>query len=515
MASSTWRPAWEREGREPSWAVGLEAGNAHNPFGGCKFLWGNTPAIDVLQIDRNEGRTYRRDIALLFAASGDLRHVVKTISALQTSVKRHVTIDINDLEFSVVARNAILLLLALKTQASSVGCSESPAPDIADAMIHIWYSAFLPSRILLLLQEVVKPLLDDVCSQIGARAPEKKQGKTWKFSDHCTFRLVLKKSDWIRLRKFLDGPECPDATEVRRAVTLAQSRADYRDRWYFKESTPLMRVAKRRFQEDGLLLPFGHPRTEFNTPNPTLFNDSSWPMDDKADPSSGWPIDDVQAVSLPASGDWYGKLYIYLHNLFQDFLARIRGATVTFRLFNVDAVLLPSYLDRQYTRIEVSNVCDGAYIGIEKTISTFLPLLEPTGINRHATLITLFLNAVKEMAKQEGDTIPKLEHLFSFLPTPQVRRVRWDIDADFTRFWDARDMTSDVEKHFSRYTKLLNFAGISKTTGAVMKDGNTVIEKWPTRPKLGVHEIGAKEEFRRLLGSSFTCIERYVEWRRA
>lgn len=77
-------------------------------------------------------------------------------------------------------------------------------------------------------------------------------------------------------------------------------------------------------------------------------------MDDKADPSSGWPIDNVQAVSLPASGDWYGKLYIYLHNLFQDFLARIRGATVTFRLFNVDAVLLPSYLDRQYTRIEVT-----------------------------------------------------------------------------------------------------------------------------------------------------------------
>lgn len=80
-------------------------------------------------------------------------------------------------------------------------------------------------------------------------------------------------------------------------------------------------------------------------------------MDDKADPSSGWPIDDVQAVPLPASGDWYGKLYIYLHKLFQEFLARIRSATVTFRLFNVDAVLLPSYLDRKYTRIEVTLRC--------------------------------------------------------------------------------------------------------------------------------------------------------------
>lgn len=190
------------------------------------------------------------------------------MAALGTSVDRHVTIDINDLEFSVVARNAILLLLAVKSQASSIDCPESSAPDIADAMIHIWYSAFLPSKILLLLQDLVKPLIDDVCCQIGTRAPEKRQGKTWKFSEHCTFRLVLKKSDWIRLRKLLEGSKCPDASEVRKAVTLAGSRADYRDRWYFKESTPFMRIAKRRFQEDGILLPFGHPRAGFDTPNP-------------------------------------------------------------------------------------------------------------------------------------------------------------------------------------------------------------------------------------------------------
>ena len=63
--------------------------------------------------------------------------------------------------------------------------------------------------------------------------------------------------------------------------------------------------------------------------------------------------------------------------------------------------------------------------------------------------------------------------------------------------------------------KLLNFAGMSRTTSAVMKDGNTIIEKWPTRPKLGAHEIGAQEEFRRPLGSNLTCIERYGEWWRA
>lgn len=59
-----------------------------------------------------------------------------------------------------------------------------------------------------------------------------------------------------------------DAVQIRTAVTLAPERADYRDRWYYKEASPSMRIAKERFREDGLLLPFGHPRAAFDVPNP-------------------------------------------------------------------------------------------------------------------------------------------------------------------------------------------------------------------------------------------------------
>lgn len=41
------------------------------------------------------------------------------------------------------------------------------------------------------------------------------------------------------------------AAQIRTAVTLAPERADYRDRWYFKEASPAMRIAKQRFREDG------------------------------------------------------------------------------------------------------------------------------------------------------------------------------------------------------------------------------------------------------------------------
>ena len=67
MAKEHWRPAWDREGRIPPWASGVASTNWHNVFGGSKYLWGNTPAVDVLNLKRNEGIGYKEDIALLFA----------------------------------------------------------------------------------------------------------------------------------------------------------------------------------------------------------------------------------------------------------------------------------------------------------------------------------------------------------------------------------------------------------------------------------------------------------------
>jgi hypothetical protein len=67
MGKDNWRPAWDREGRAPPWASGIAAKNWHNVFGGSKYLWGNTPALDILKLEQNEGLSYQDDIALLFA----------------------------------------------------------------------------------------------------------------------------------------------------------------------------------------------------------------------------------------------------------------------------------------------------------------------------------------------------------------------------------------------------------------------------------------------------------------
>lgn len=48
-------------------------------FGGNKYLWGNVPAIDVLQLAKNEGDSYDHDVHLLFA--GKLNNALSKVSS--------------------------------------------------------------------------------------------------------------------------------------------------------------------------------------------------------------------------------------------------------------------------------------------------------------------------------------------------------------------------------------------------------------------------------------------------
>lgn len=77
-------------------------------------------------------------------------------------------------------------------------------------------------------------------------------------------------------------------------------------------------------------------------------------MDDKSDPSSGWPISDVQQTPWPAPQDWYGKLYAQLHHVLCSFLSRLEKNQIGFTLYNLDVEDLPQHLQpNSFSRIEV------------------------------------------------------------------------------------------------------------------------------------------------------------------
>lgn len=166
----------------------------------------------------------------------------------------------NDRDLDVVARNVIVLLIALVVD---------NIDEAVDCIIHIWYSALIRKSDLDILQKQILPLIESVCEKIKSKAPSSRLGKTWTFGQR-SLRLVLEKSSWDSLLFSMNIPEgltAERAKQIRTAVTLAESRQDYRDRHLLFQS-PSRRIANNRFWGDGLLLPFGSRRDDFREPNP-------------------------------------------------------------------------------------------------------------------------------------------------------------------------------------------------------------------------------------------------------
>jgi hypothetical protein len=64
-----------------------------------------------------------------------------------------------------------------------------------------------------------------------------------------------------------------------------------------------------------------------------------------------------------------------------------------------------------------------------------------------------------------------------------------------------------------RYMAQLNFDAIAKSIGVARKKHHIILEAWPTALKLKPTQIGAQEESKPLLASSYTGLERNVEWK--
>lgn len=276
-----WKPDWATTGRTPAF-VG-DNGPSQVVFGGNKYLWGNVPAIDVLQLAKNEGRNYDQDVHLLFAgkisytasnlvvgtseplitistASGDLRNVIETVSSIPETFQKSISMVLNDRDPEIVIRNAILLLISLTAE---------EIKEAVDCMIHIFYSAFLQKNHLDILQGKIRALVADVVQKVDNKPLKSLQAKSWTFGSRI-LRLILTKEVWCKLLERLDVPinlTVQKAHQIRTAVTLAPSRRDYRERRYMCVF-PAHRLSQERYRMDGLLLPFGASRAQFDTPNP-------------------------------------------------------------------------------------------------------------------------------------------------------------------------------------------------------------------------------------------------------
>ena len=171
---------------------------------------------------------------------------------------------VNDKDFDIVARNAIILLIALVREDEG---------EAIDCILHLWYSAMITPKHSELLTTHIYPMIDEVYQKVKDRFAQSELSKKFTFGDR-SLRLTLKKAEWKALLSFFSPPSglsTEQAQQIRRATTLAPERVDYRHRKMLTQSV-VDRVSENRFREDGILLPFGCSRAEYSVPNPYVNN---------------------------------------------------------------------------------------------------------------------------------------------------------------------------------------------------------------------------------------------------
>ncbi|KAH7085694.1 hypothetical protein BKA63DRAFT_575003 [Paraphoma chrysanthemicola] len=510
----TWKPNWFVEKRKPDWISDNE-NQFMSPFGAPRYLWGNVAALDVLRINDNEGvQDVDRNFNLLFAASGDMRNLVKTIVGIPDKHKGKCVAVMNDKDIITVARNVIKLLVALVFEA------ETAVPII----IHLWYSALLPRAMLEALQSTILPMIEDVCEKIKHKdSDDTLQAKTFKIKDR-SLRVVLKKEEWTELAKCLQVPSgltFEQASDMRRGVTLAPGRVDYHDRARL-EWSPAVRQGEMHFRSTGILLPYGCSLDAYDTPNPTFYPGNTWPMSDSATPKDGWSRSDIIESAGCAKEDEHGALFFYLRKLLLEFCVRVQEFDVTFETYCMDARKPENFVgNTKFDRIEISNISDTCYLGPKVCLKAFSKLLRPKSENSKATLLMSFQNAVVSVEKEVQKThmqaylasmkeaSSRLEKYMSIQQYPSAGNGETSCpDPREMRYYERVGRLLNREPFFDRFmANQLLMASTSKY-GLKVKKTHTIVEPWPF--KIGTHTTQA--EFEMMCASGFSSCVRYMEF---
>ncbi|KAF2026715.1 hypothetical protein EK21DRAFT_103059 [Setomelanomma holmii] len=494
LMKDTWIPDWYLTGRKPAL---ISDDVPFAAFGTLKFLWGNMPALEILQIQKNEGvKDDQRNYNLLFAATGDLRNLITTVIGIPDEHKGLCIAVLNDKEFVIVVRNAIMLLVALYFDA------ETAVP----MMIHLWYSALLPIAMVSALRLDILPMIEDVCDKTKDKPEDSLQPKTFAINNR-SLRLVLKKQEWVELSKYVQVPAdvtAKAADSMRRRVMLAPERVDYRD-------------LDMLFRENGILLPY-------ESENSTLFHHATWPMKDSADPREGWERSQYMNFAGGAKADEHGALFFYLRDQLSKFCGRLRNVNIAFQMHCVNVKDVEKSIgDIKFDRIEMANICDRGYIGPHDCLQVFSKLLKPKSENPRATPLMIFLNAVAETEHAMQKTDMKTFHnglqlamrrLMKLMPMDQARFAgikstdELGRNPHFVRRSGRHDLLKNWDVYFDIFMQDAMLEEFAKLCELKIKKKHSLTEPWPFK----VSARATTAEFEVLCASGFSGYERYMEF---
>ncbi|KAJ2915828.1 hypothetical protein MD484_g4584, partial [Candolleomyces efflorescens] len=495
--------------------------------------WGNVPAMDVINLEANENDA-TMNLSIAFVASGDMRHVVKTINSLPANFSGELNVVLNDISLPIACRNLALL--------SILGTipDEALAADVA---LHFWYSVFLPDAYRTQIGLCVVSALDKGHGKLGGLTLGRRSTVSWAYPQETNEYFM----HWVPEGDPSQTPlSVVDAQVEYNRFKSAPARRDYRDRIYAR-LRPSHRAAVQEYRRFGIVLPFGAPNFHFNCANVSLFSlEGEWLQDDFADPLKGWDISDVIAAGKAHGAqpeDIYGCLYFYLSDQLRMFVSRIRTLPISFKLFPAEALHLANCIKSgvlteiglgpamRFDRIQVSNIIDSQYIGIKAVLASWGPLLSD---NCSATIVGYFLNwfisekdGRPHTRKHVDDCIDRILE-----KDEKARKLRTEVSLEkkpmaqmavalqfrtFSQTVQAYDAVYDSSKPFAAYLAKQSLSKILGKTKLRLKESHTIVSRRlrvPLQsPSDALPEFPDDESWYNYTKlNSYTWAERFVEF---
>ncbi|KAF8074568.1 hypothetical protein FPV67DRAFT_587451 [Lyophyllum atratum] len=385
LMSASWRPAWETQNRTPAF---IEADNApimHHSFGlPYAYLWGNLPAIDCLNLSENEHLSaLRQDFKFCFAASGDIRNLVRTVNGLPDAYQGKCDILFNDWNPLVVGHNLVVLWALLNPQLS--------IDDAAELALHIMYSSSLTYNMSAFLSKFMD-VLDGLPLSRDTTLPIRGRGKLHVELASVDLRVT---KEMLRSRYGIRA-----ASHAYSKIMCNRKREDYTDR-HLTGLEPSHRLAFSHYRSSGILGPFSLDLSHFEEPNRLLYSpDGDWLMRDSDSPLHGWDLSlafEYGAKHGVERADVYGCLFFYVKDELVRFATRLRDCDISLRITMLDANDLPRFIERGakkgfstgcFDRIETSNLAD--YASAPRILRDWGPCLNRR--NKYAVLLVNFMN---------------------------------------------------------------------------------------------------------------------------
>lgn len=164
---------------------------------------------------------------------------------------------VNDIHPQVLCRNLVFLTML-------VGCPEIDPEEIAETVLHLWYSAAVTRD-----QHVFAKAVTDRVVSANTITPT----STWAFGvpvilpTGTTLEYHLDSSVITLAKALVESTyTLEEARHRMQHITLSPARVDYRER-HLGELRPRHRTAEMRWKTTGMTLPFGEPLDNFTEPN--------------------------------------------------------------------------------------------------------------------------------------------------------------------------------------------------------------------------------------------------------